>query len=147
MAQEQLPEAALNFTWWVNRKDRSGHNIFEGGFLGSTTSASSIERAAADRRLPGAGRRHAWMALFCQNMLEIAVELAKTDADYADMAVKFVEHFCGSPRQWLSWAATPGMWDEEDGFFYDVLRLPRPKPATQSALDGRAIAPVRGYDL
>src|SRR5262249_22829871 len=66
----------------------------------------------------------AWMALFCENMLEIAAELAMTDSDYADMALKFIEHFL-----WIASAMTrlgedTGMWDEEDGFFYDVLRLP-----------------------
>lgn len=65
----------------------------------------------------------AWMCLFCENMLEIAAELAKTDSDYADMAVKFVQHFL-----WIASSMThmgeTGMWDEEDGFFYDVLRLP-----------------------
>jgi len=115
----------LNFTWWVNRKDRSGRNVFEGGFLG-LDNIGVFDRSAP---LPTGGYLEqadgtAWMALFCQNMLEISVELAMTDSDYADMALKFCEHFL-----WIASAMThlgqdTGMWDEEDGFFYDVLRLP-----------------------
>ena len=115
----------LNFTWWVNRKDRSGRNVFEGGFLG-LDNIGVFDRSAP---LPTGGYLEqadgtAWMALFCQNMLEIAGELAITDADYLDMALKFCEHF-----MWIASAMThlgqdTGMWDEEDGFFYDVLRLP-----------------------
>ncbi len=115
----------LNFTWWVNRKDRSGRNVFEGGFLG-LDNIGVFDRSAP---LPTGGYLEqadgtAWMALFCQNMLEIAVELAKTDADYADMAVKFVEHFLWIASSMAHMGSDTGMWDEEDGFFYDVLRLP-----------------------
>jgi hypothetical protein len=115
----------LNFTWWVNRKDRSGRNVFEGGFLG-LDNIGVFDRSAP---LPTGGCLEqadgtAWMALFCQNMLEIAIELAATDPDYEDMALKFCEHFL-----WIASAMThlgqdTGMWDDEDGFFYDVLRLP-----------------------
>ena len=66
----------------------------------------------------------AWMALFCQNMLEIAVELALTDEDYGDMALKFSEHFLWIASAMMHLGNEKGMWDEEDGFFYDVLRLP-----------------------
>ena len=80
----------LNFTWWVNRKDRSGRNVFEGGFLG-LDNIGVFDRSAP---LPTGGYLEqadgtAWMALFCQNMLEIAAELAMTDPDYEDMALKF----------------------------------------------------------
>jgi hypothetical protein len=115
----------LNFTWWVNRKDRSERNVFEGGFLG-LDNIGVFDRSAP---LPTGGYLEqadgtAWMALFCENMLQIAVELATQDKEYADMAIKFVEHFL-----WIATAMThlgqdTGMWDEEDGFFYDVLRLP-----------------------
>jgi hypothetical protein len=115
----------LNFTWWVNRKDRSGRNVFEGGFLG-LDNIGVFDRSAP---LPTGGYLEqadgtAWMALYCQNMLEIAAELARTDPDYRDMVQKFCEHFL-----WIASAMThlgqdTGMWDEEDGFFYDVLRLP-----------------------
>ena len=115
----------LNFTWWVNRKDRTGRNVFEGGFLG-LDNIGVFDRSAP---LPTGGYLEqadgtAWMALFCQNMLEIAVELAKTDADYAEMAIKFVEHFLWIASSMAQLGGDTGMWDEEDGFFYDVLRLP-----------------------
>jgi hypothetical protein len=115
----------LNFTWWVNRKDRSERNVFEGGFLG-LDNIGVFDRSAP---LPTGGYLEqadgtAWMVLFCQNMLDIAAELAMTDSDYEDMALKFCQHFL-----WIASAMThlgqdTGMWDEEDGFFYDVLRLP-----------------------
>lgn len=115
----------LNFTWWVNRKDRSGRNVFEGGFLG-LDNIGVFDRSAP---LPTGGYLEqadgtAWMALFCQNMLEIAAELALTDTDYGDMALKFVEHFLWIASAMGHMGGDTGMWDEEDGFFYDVLRLP-----------------------
>ncbi|MFL5339577.1 MAG: MGH1-like glycoside hydrolase domain-containing protein [Gemmataceae bacterium] len=115
----------LNFTWWVNRKDRDGRNVFEGGFLG-LDNIGVFDRSAP---LPTGGYLEqadgtAWMALFCQNMLEISIELARTDSDYADMAVKFVEHFLWIASSMMHLGGDVGMWDEEDGFFYDVLRLP-----------------------
>jgi hypothetical protein len=115
----------LNFTWWVNRKDRSGRNVFEGGFLG-LDNIGVFDRSAP---LPTGGYLEqadgtAWMALFCQNMLQIAVELAMTDEDYADMALKFVEHYMWIGSAMGHLGGNTGMWDEEDGFFYDVLRLP-----------------------
>lgn len=115
----------LNFTWWVNRKDRTGRNVFEGGFLG-LDNIGVFDRSAP---LPTGGYLEqadgtAWMALFCENMLEIAAELAKTDADYAEMALKFVEHFLWIASSMTHLGGEEGMWDEEDGFFYDVLRLP-----------------------
>jgi Mannosylglycerate hydrolase MGH1-like glycoside hydrolase domain len=112
----------LNFTWWVNRKDRFGKNVFEGGFLG-LDNIGVFDRSAA---LPTGGHLEqadgtAWMALFTQNMLELAVELAAHDSTYQDMAVKFAEHFC-----YIAAAINQpdGMWDEEDGFYYDLLRFP-----------------------
>jgi hypothetical protein len=115
----------LNFTWWVNRKDRSGRNVFEGGFLG-LDNIGVFDRSAP---LPTGGYLEqadgtAWMALFCQNMLEIASELAMTDADYVDMALKFTEHFLWIASSMTHMGGDTSMWDEEDGFFYDVLRLP-----------------------
>jgi Glycosyl hydrolase family 63 C-terminal domain len=115
----------LNFTWWVNRKDRSGRNVFEGGFLG-LDNIGVFDRSAP---LPTGGYLEqadgtAWMCLFCENMLQIAAELAITDAEYADMAIKFVEHFLWIASSMVHLGADTGMWDEEDGFFYDVLRLP-----------------------
>jgi hypothetical protein len=115
----------LNFTWWVNRKDRSGRNVFEGGFLG-LDNIGVFDRGAP---LPTGGYLEqadgtAWMALYCQNMLEIAVELALTDPDYAEMALKFCEHFLWIGSAMGHVGGETSMWDEEDGFFYDVLRLP-----------------------
>jgi hypothetical protein len=115
----------LNFNWWVNRKDRSGNNVFEGGFLG-LDNIGVFDRSAP---LPTGGHLEqadgtAWMALFCQNMLEIAAELALHRPIYAELALKFVEHFLGIAAATVHAGGDIGMWDEEDGFFYDVLRLP-----------------------
>jgi hypothetical protein len=115
----------LNFTWWVNRKDRTGRNVFEGGFLG-LDNIGVFDRSAP---LPTGGYLEqadgtAWMALFSQNMLEISVELAINDKVYADMAFKFIEHFLRIASSMIHLGENTGMWDEEDGFFYDVLRLP-----------------------
>jgi hypothetical protein len=115
----------MNFTWWVNRKDRTGCNVFEGGFLG-LDNIGVFDRSAP---LPTGGYLEqadgtAWMALFCQNMLEIAGELAMSDADYVDMALKFAEHFLWIGSSMSNIAGGTGMWDEEDGFYYDVLRRP-----------------------
>jgi hypothetical protein len=114
----------MNFNWWVNRKDRFGKNVFEGGFLG-LDNIGVFDRSAP---LPTGGHLEqadgtAWMALFCQNMIEIAVELAARDPSFEDMALKFVDHVL-----WIGHAINrtgqEGMWDDEDGFYYDVLRLP-----------------------
>ena len=115
---------AVNFTWWTNRKDRFGKNIFEGGFLG-LDNIGVFDRSAP---LPTGGYLEqadgtAWMALFCQNMLEIGVELASRDPAYEDMATKFAEQFLWIARA-MNAAGPDGMWDEEDGFYYDVLRSP-----------------------
>jgi hypothetical protein len=115
----------LNFTWWVNRKDRDGRNVFDGGFLG-LDNIGVFDRSAP---LPTGGYLEqadgtAWMALFCQNMLEISVELSKVRPSYLDMSRKFVEHFLWIASSMSHAGGDVGMWDEEDGFFYDVLRLP-----------------------
>ena len=114
----------LNFTWWVNRKDRFGKNVFEGGFLG-LDNIGIFDRSAP---LPTGGYLEqadgtAWMALFSQNMLELAVELAAYDPTYEDMVFKFVEHFLYIAAA-MNNPGQDGMWDEEDGFYYDLLRMP-----------------------
>jgi len=114
----------LNFTWWVNRKDRTGRNVFEGGFLG-LDNIGVFDRSAP---LPTGGYLEqadgtAWMALFAQNMLEIAVQLTLRDPEYLDMCLKFLEHYLWIASS-MAHCGYTGMWDEEDGFFYDVLRLP-----------------------
>ncbi len=115
----------LNFTWWVNRKDVAGKNAFEGGFLG-LDNIGVFDRSAP---LPTGGYLEqadgtAWMALFCQNMMEIAAELSMTMPAYIDMLLKFVEHFLLIASALMHTGDDTGMWDEQDGFFYDVLRLP-----------------------
>ena len=114
----------LNFTWWVNRKDRFGKNVFEGGFLG-LDNIGVFDRSAP---LPTGGYLEqadgtAWMALFTQNMLELSVELAAYDHTYEDMVAKFTEHFLYIAAA-MNQSGQDGMWDEEDGFYYDLLRLP-----------------------
>jgi Glycosyl hydrolase family 63 C-terminal domain len=114
----------LNFTWWVNRKDRFGKNVFDGGFLG-LDNIGVFDRSAP---LPTGGHLEqadgtAWMALFSQNMLELAVELAAHDPTYEDMVFKFAEHFYYIAAA-MNRPGPEGMWDEEDGFYYDLLRLP-----------------------
>ena len=124
--QKSFARLLLNFTWWVNRKDPSGHNVFEGGFLG-LDNIGVFDRSAA---LPTGGRLEqadgtAWMAMFSQNMLEMALDLLEYDDTYEGFVLKFVERFF-----WIAAAVDPigehpdEMWDAEDGFFYDVLRLP-----------------------
>jgi hypothetical protein len=114
----------LNFTWWVNRKDRFGKNLFEGGFLG-LDNIGVFDRSAP---LPTGGHLEqadgtAWMSLFSQNMLEIAIELAAIDQSYNEMAFKFIEHFYYIASA-MNRAGEEGMWDEDDGFYYDMLRMP-----------------------
>jgi hypothetical protein len=114
----------LNFTWWMNRKDRFGKNVFEGGFLG-LDNIGVFDRSAP---LPTGGNLEqadgtAWMALFSQNMMELAIEIAVHDPTYEDMVVKFAEHFYYIARA-MNRSGQDGMWDEEDGFYYDLLRLP-----------------------
>jgi len=116
----------LNFTWWVNRKDEAGRNIFAGGFLG-LDNIGVFDRSAP---LPTGGSIEqadgtAWMAMYCLNMLAISLELARTNPAYEDVATKFFEHFI-----YIADAITRlgqgehGLWNSEDGFFYDVIHLP-----------------------
>jgi hypothetical protein len=116
----------LNFTWWVNRKDPDGNNVFQGGFLG-LDNIGVFDRSAA---LPTGGQLDqadgtAWMAFYAQGMLQIAAELSDRNPAYEELAVRFAEHFL-----WISASMDRAgdvkdeMWDEGDGFFYDVLRLP-----------------------
>ena len=123
--ERSFQKLLLNFTWWVNRKDREGNNVFEGGFLG-LDNIGVFDRSSP---LPTGGYLEqadgtAWMALFCQNMLEIAVALAEERPAYSSMAAKFTEHFLWIASSMMRAGGDVGMWDEEDGFFYDVLRLP-----------------------
>jgi hypothetical protein len=115
----------FNFNWWVNRKDRSGNNAFEGGFLG-LDNIGVFDRSSP---LPTGGHLEqadgtAWMALYCQNMLEIGAELTMANPAYIHLTMKFVEHFLLIASGMIRPSEEGGMWDEQDGFFYDVLRRP-----------------------
>ena len=124
--RDAFAKLLLNFTWWVNRKDPDGRNVFEGGFLG-LDNIGVFDRSHA---LPTGGHLEqadgtAWMAMFSQNMLDLSILLATHDPAYESFVVKFLERFF-----WIAAATDPlgdhpdEMWDEEGGFFYDVLRLP-----------------------
>jgi hypothetical protein len=124
--KRSFDKLVFNFSWWVNRKDPTGKNVFEGGFLG-LDNIGVFDRSA---KLPRGGSLEqadgtAWVAFYCQNMMEIALELARYDEAYSDVAVKFAEHYL-----WVASAMDriggyeDSLWDESDGFFYDVLRLP-----------------------
>ena len=109
----------INFTWWVNRKDALGDNIFEGGFLG-LDNIGPFDRSAMlpDGDMLEQSDGTAWMGKFCLNMLEMALRLANTDRAYEGVALKFFEHFASINN------AMNELWDDEDGFFYDRLRMP-----------------------
>ncbi len=115
----------LNFTWWVNRKDHDGNNVFQGGFLG-LDNVSVFNRSEA---IPTGGHLDqsdgtAWMAFYTLEMLKIALELAQTTPVYQDLATKFLEHFLAIAAALNGDFGGPGLWNEEDGFFYDALHLP-----------------------
>ena len=115
----------VNFTWWVNRKDRLGKSVFEGGFLG-LDNIGVFDRSA---ELPTGGHLEqadgtAWMAFYAQHMLDMALELALADPSYEDIAIKFYEHVIRISAATNRVGGTDTMWDEEDGFVYDVLRVP-----------------------
>jgi hypothetical protein len=124
--QRVFHKLLLNFTWWVNRKDASGMNIFQGGFLG-LDNIGVFDRSAP---LPTGGYIEqsdgtSWMAMYTLNLLAIALELSKEDRAYEDVASKFWEHFIHIAHAMSHRGQDgTGLWNEEDGFFYDVLRLP-----------------------
>ncbi len=116
----------LNFTWWVNRKDAKGNNVFEGGFLG-LDNIGVFDRSA---QLPGGALLEqadgtSWVAMYCTNMLEMSLLIALEDDAYEDVATKFFEHFMliaeSINKMGSDWT---GAWDEEEGFFYDILAMP-----------------------
>ncbi len=124
--KKAFQKLCLNFTWWVNRKDANGKNVFEGGFLG-LDNIGVFDRSSA---IPGGGHLEqadgtSWMAMYCLNMLEMALEITKYDKSYEPMTTKFFEHFAliaeSLNRMSKDWT---GAWDEQEGFFYDVLALP-----------------------
>ena len=124
--ERALHKLMLNFTWWVNRKDAEGHNIFQGGFLG-LDNIGVFDRSAP---LPTGGHINqadgtSWMAMYCLNLMRIALELAQYNRVYEDIATKFFEHFLYIAEAMNNIGDHGvGLWDEDDQFFYDVLRFP-----------------------
>ncbi|MFI5152670.1 MAG: glucosidase [Chitinophagales bacterium] len=116
----------INFTWWVNRKDREGNNIFEGGFLGM----DNIGLFDRNAKLPDGSYLEqsdgtSWMAMYSLNLMRISLELAKSNVVYQDMATKFFEHFLYIAGAMDNMGEdSKGLWDEQDEFFYDALKLP-----------------------
>ncbi len=140
----------LNFTWWVNRKDNLGRNIFQGGFLG-LDNIGVFDRSA---QLPTGGYINqsdgtSWMAMYSLNLMRIALELAEHNHVYEDIASKFFEHFLSiAEAMSCMFSDDVGLWDEEDQFFYDVLNLPeRSAGAAAHSLHGGVDSAVRGRDL
>jgi hypothetical protein len=121
-----LHKLLLNFTWWVNRKDPAGRNVFQGGFLG----LDNIGVFDRSKQLPTGGEIQqsdatSWMAMYSLNLMRIALELARYNHVYEDIATKFFEHFLGIAKAMTNIGEQGiGLWDEQDGFFYDVLELP-----------------------
>ncbi len=114
----------LNFTWWVNRKDSEGNNIFQGGFLG----LDNIGAFDRSKPLPGGGHVEqadgtSWMAMYSLGLMDMALEIAGVDAAYEDVASKFFEHFVHIAES-LNQLGEQGLWDEADGFYYDALHMP-----------------------
>jgi len=121
--KESFHKLLINFTWWLNRKDANGNNVFQGGFLGLDNIGifDRTESPEMGGRLEQADGT-AWMALFAQSMVQISVELAQTDETYREYPAKFMRHFLSIAHAMVNRNASESMWDEEDGFFYDVLR-------------------------
>jgi hypothetical protein len=136
----------INFTWWVNRKDPSGKHLFAGGFLG----LDNIGVFDRSKPLPTGGHLEqadgtAWMAFYCGTMLSMALELAREDPTYEDVASKFFEHFVAIVDAMNSLGGT-GLWDEEDGFYYDQISLDgRPIPLRLRSLVG--IIPILAAEV
>lgn len=124
--ERELHKLIVNFTWWVNRKDADGNNVFQGGFLG-LDNIGVFDRSAP---LPTGGHINqadgtSWMAMYCLNLMRIALELAQHNHTYEDIATKFFEHFLHIAKAMNNIGDDGiGLWDEEDQFFYDVLRFP-----------------------
>jgi len=121
--ESAFQKCLVNFTWWVNRKDVDGNNLFTGGFLG-LDNVGVFDRS---KPLPGGGHLDqadgtAWMAFYCTTMLAIALELARDNAAYADIASKFFEHFMAITQAMNRLGGT-GLWDPQDGFYYDLAHV------------------------
>jgi len=126
--ERAFDKCLINFTWWVNREDAEGDNLFTGGFLG-LDNVGVFDRS---QPTPGGGRliqadATAWMAFYCTTMVEMALELAKAEAPYADLALKFFEHFVAIAKASNELGGT-GLWDDGDGFYYDLMQRPGQGP-------------------
>jgi len=139
----------LNFTWWVNRKDAEGRNVFQGGFLG-LDNIGVFERS---KPLPGGGRIDqadgtAWMAMYALNLMRIALELAQHNTVYEDIASKFFEHFLRIAEAMTTMGPNGvGLWDEADGFFYDVLRLPDGRARQMKVRSAVGLVPLLAVEV
>jgi hypothetical protein len=124
--EKMFQKLLMNFTWWVNRKDAEGKNVFQGGFLG----LDNIGVFDRSKPLPTGGYLEqsdgtSWMAMYCLNMMTIALELTKVSPCYEDMATKFFEHFIYIAHAMNNFGENDeDLWDQEDGFYYDVLHRP-----------------------
>ncbi|MEO8702201.1 MAG: glucosidase [Kofleriaceae bacterium] len=123
--ERAFDKCLINFTWWVNREDSEGDNLFTGGFLG-LDNVGVFDRG---QPLPGGGKliqadATAWMAFYCTTMIAMALELAKAEPPYADLALKFFEHFIAIAKA-MNEGDGGGLWDDADGFYYDQMRSPR----------------------
>jgi hypothetical protein len=121
--KESFHKLLINFTWWLNRKDANGDNVFQGGFLGLDNigifdRTESPEMGGQLEQADGT----AWMALFAQSMVQISLELVRKDETYREYPAKFMRHFLSIAHAMVNRNASESMWDEEDGFFYDVFR-------------------------
>ena len=148
--ERSFQKLLLNFTWWVNRKDRSGNNVFEGGFLGlDNIGVFDRELAAADRRLPRTGGRHRVDgALLPEHARDRRAAGAASGPPTPTWRSSSSSTSCWIASSMIHAGGDVGMWDEEDGFFYDVLRLPDGRRrAAEGALDGRAAAALRRHRL
>ncbi len=127
--EESFHKLLLNFTWWVNKQDSSYKNIFQGGFLG----LDNIGVFDRNQDIPNGGELEqadgtAWMGMYCLNMFDIAVELAETRPAYESVATKFFEHFISIAAAINGGSGGIGLWDAEDGFYYDVIHFPNADP-------------------
>ena len=121
--KQSFHKLLINFTWWVNRKDADGNSVFQGGFLGLDNIGifDRTESPEMGGRLEQADGT-AWMAFYAQTMVNIAVELARSDETYREYTAKFIRHYLRIAHAMVNRNASESMWDEEEGFFYDVLR-------------------------
>lgn len=121
--KQSFHKLLINFTWWVNRKDADGNNVYQGGFLGLDNIGIFDRTESPDMggHLEQADGT-AWMAFYAQTMVNIALELARSDETYREYPVKFIRHYLRISHAMVNRNASESMWDEEDGFFYDVLR-------------------------